>query len=221
MHVTPLAFLSLPPTHVSDVSLSNTPAGSDVSLLPYKERVLRDRRGNQSAPVPVPYTILVLSCTPFTLYRSSLDIPPPTQVSTPPPPALLLHTPTYPSLITIPSLPSTPTPSTYSIHRYHPSHAPCLARHMHAPRLHTSIAVYTPTIPHPPPSILSPHSRIHDPTLQHPIPLLSLSSPASYHALQPSHPHQPHIHTYIPPMSCPHISLPDITALSPACRVKQ
>ena len=32
----PLASLSLPPTHVSDVSLSNTPAGSDVSWLPDK-----------------------------------------------------------------------------------------------------------------------------------------------------------------------------------------
>ena len=119
-----------PPTHVSDVRLSNTPAGSDVSCwLLDKERLLRDRQGNQSAPVPVSYTILVLSCTPFTLYRSSLDIPPPTQVSTPPPPALLLHTPTYPSLITIPYLSFPhhhPLPSilSYTIHLLNPSIPP-------------------------------------------------------------------------------------------------
>ena len=145
--------------------------------------------------------------------------PPSTQVSTPPPPALLLHTPTHPPLITIPSLPLLHHPPTQSIDTTPAMHPALHAIRMHLDSTHPLASLHS--ISHPLPSILSPHSCIHAPTLSHQAPLISLASPPSYHPFKPSHPHQPYIHTYLPPMSCPHISLPDITALPPACRVKQ
>ena len=145
-------------------------------------------------------------------------MPPSTQVSTPPPPALLLHTPTHPSLITIPSLPLLHHPPTQSIDTTPAMHPALHAIRMHLDSTHPLASLDShhtpPTSLHPLATLLYPCPHSLTPSPSHLTRLSSLlpsfqaiPSPSTLHPhLHPSHVLSSHLsarhHRPSPRMSC-------------------